>query len=220
MHTIILAAGNGSRLEGIVPTGLKPLLVVNGEPLIKRLVDQVRRAKIGNAITVVVSPTNAAPICELLGEEHRYVVQPSPRGPGDALLRGLRGWDDCRCMVLMGDNWFADEVIPAMVDIDADFVIGGHEEVDRERAAQFTRVKADVEPWLFNEGTVPRGQGPWHVWCGPLIAPEDRLHQMLLAVGSGAAELKIGPHLNALDVETRRFVYVDAKDIGTPEAVV
>lgn len=223
MHTIILAAGNGSRLDGIVPIGLKPLLLVNGEPLIKRLVRQA--AGVSNDITVVVSPTNVGPIIELIGPSLDYVVQPTPFGPGDALLRGLRGWDDARCMVLLGDNWLPDGTIEAVRHVTAELIISGFSTSARKHALRFTRIFTDPEtgrPKRSEEGGLLSGSPPWDVWCGPLLAPEDILHRVLHDADSVDGEKKIGPHITTLlsRVENSRFVYCDAKDVGTPEALV
>lgn len=234
IDTIILAAGNGARLKGTVPTGLKPLLVVNGESLIGRLVTQVRKATGKYRIVVVASPTNIAPIVDLLGKRLDYVIQPEPAGPGEALLRGLAVVRDAeRVLVLAGDNYLDDRAIPAVLAADRPLTVGVRVITDAAIARRFTRVREyeDVGGSGFldiprarldtEEGPELHWAGPWTVWCGPLVVPTVATRTLLTRLDVGdisLKELKIGAYLGELDCSSA-LVPVEAQDIGVPEAL-
>ena len=80
---VILAAGQGVRMKSKIP---KVLHRVCGKALIRYPVDIMRQLGI-QRVVIVVSPSNAAAIKDLLGEEIEYVIQPQVSGTGDALLR-------------------------------------------------------------------------------------------------------------------------------------
>lgn len=227
LDTVILAAGAGTRLAGIVPTGLKPLVVVNGETLIARLVRQARTFAAGR-IVVVVSPTNAAPIVELIERGDRrdvdYVVQPVPAGPGEALLRGLAVVRTAHTLVLAGDNWMPDVALHDVVeDIPMGVAVGVRVVTDPAVARRFTRLREvpRAATCEAEEGPELGWSGPWTVWCGPLVIPTDNARIALQAAvtGRGDNEAKIGPYLHRMGASVG-LVGVEAQDIGTPEALV
>lgn len=225
-HVVILAGGAGRRLSGVVPTGLKPLLLANGEPLVKRLVRQAYANGLASSITVVVSPTNAAPIVEVVAANGvHYVVQPTPRGPGDALLRALRHVDPGhRALVVMGDNYIADAFFAAVYEADAALVIGT---TALDDVARFTRVGTTSAPralWSAEGPIMKTEPSTRTVWCGPLLLPVGATRQVLYAKQSPVSgELKIGPWLGAIaEFVGERWALVsgDARDIGMPEMLI
>lgn len=221
IDTIILAAGNGSRLKGITATGMKPLLVVNGEPLITRLHHQANQD--ANPPVIVTSPVNTQAICDLVGDDARYVVQPSPAGPGEALLRGLEAVRTPWVTVLMGDNYITNadyEYVQNAAVSPAQTVIGVTHTVDFDIARHFTRVSGDAL-LLSEEGDVTL-KSPWTLWCGPLVVRTDLVREVLseALLHSGENELKIGPYLEDFVAEGRfHLAQIEAMDIGTPDAV-
>jgi GTP:adenosylcobinamide-phosphate guanylyltransferase len=66
VDTVILAAGRGARLNGIAAPFHKPLLIVNGMPLIVQLVRAAHATFRGSdetaRVVVVVAPENAQAI--------------------------------------------------------------------------------------------------------------------------------------------------------------
>ena len=80
---VILAAGAGERMKSRLP---KILHAVCGKEMIRYPVELLRRLGV-ERIAVVVSPDNGPSVKQLLGEGLEYVVQPEPRGTGDALAR-------------------------------------------------------------------------------------------------------------------------------------
>jgi hypothetical protein len=117
MDVIILAAGENVRLHaaGLAP-GLKPLIVVNNEVLIRRLCRQVCDVWSTATIVIVVSPTNAN---EIVFATHdylpQYVVQPKAVGPCEAVDRALRLELSPTVCLLMGDNFIKNFAPPPII---------------------------------------------------------------------------------------------------------
>ena len=80
---VVLAAGMGIRMKSRLP---KVLHRVCGKELIRYPVELMRQLGIGRLV-VVVSPSSAAAVRELLGADVEYIDQPSALGTGDALGR-------------------------------------------------------------------------------------------------------------------------------------
>lgn len=109
MDVIILAAGENMRLQaaGLAP-GLKPLIIVENEVLIRRLCRQARDAY-GSHIVIVCSPSNAREIVYATKDyASHYVLQPEAVGPCDAVDRALPLTRSSHVMLLMGDNYLKD----------------------------------------------------------------------------------------------------------------
>lgn len=85
LRALIPAAGRGSRAGLPYPKTLHP---VRGVPILGRLLDLL--APYDPEPVVVVSPEGLAPVADFLalsGRRAELVVQPEPRGMGDAVLR-------------------------------------------------------------------------------------------------------------------------------------
>jgi CTP:molybdopterin cytidylyltransferase MocA len=225
IDTVILAAGSGTRLAGRVPTGLKPLIPLNGQPLISRLVGQAMT--VGGLISVVVSPTNAGPIVEVVeamrAPRLRYTVQPAPLGPGDALLLGLERCTAERVLVLAGDNWLPDGTLGRMMMQASELVVGVAATHSRDIAARFTRFARteDGTGLLSEEGPNVMFAPPWLLWCGPLLAPRRAMRDAVDLGVPASGEHLIGPHIGKMADEAVSYCLLpcDAQDIGTPEAL-
>jgi bifunctional UDP-N-acetylglucosamine pyrophosphorylase/glucosamine-1-phosphate N-acetyltransferase len=79
----VLAAGKGERMRIARP---KPLVPMLGLPMIAYALDALRRAGIPSPV-VIASPETREPLGRVLGKGVRFVVQPRPRGTGDAVNR-------------------------------------------------------------------------------------------------------------------------------------
>ena len=223
ISAVILAAGNGQRLKGIAATGMKPLIPVNGVPLIKAAVHQA--SMVTDDIVVVVSPNNAAPICELCGCDVTYVVQPEARGPGEALLRGLRATLSRRTdvLLLMGDNYMAPGTVAEFVAKAVNFKMAiGTKDVGYTEVKRFTRVRIARDKGMIEseEGPTIGWPAPWTVWCGPILAPKRELARAIIEGHKHkTGEQKIGPYLGDVNVPTL-LAHTDVHDIGVPEALI
>lgn len=230
METIVLAAGRGARLEGLAAPFWKPLMVVNGEPLVVTVVRQGVTINLGRCV-VVVSPENAQPICSVL-EANRLtggvdiVVQPTPGGPGEAFLCASPMLNDKhRAMILCADNVIPDDDIKEVASTGGagcpSLVIGTRVIEDAKEAARFTLVSQAGSIW---EGGEDRADLVWddrrfRAWVGPLVVNPAYLTAALIGQPKNG-ELKIGAHLNEycdLTGEPPVLVPCDCYDVGVPE---
>jgi UTP--glucose-1-phosphate uridylyltransferase len=112
LKVVIPAAGLGKRFVEAGITSPKELLLLGGKPLIGHALAEASRAGFDAAV-VVVSPAKV-PLRDYIDESDHplpveIVIQPEPRGIGDAVLRSWSGEevgvllpDD---VVLDGDHW-------------------------------------------------------------------------------------------------------------------
>jgi choline kinase len=219
LDTIILAAGRGARLRGVVPAYHKPLLVVDGQALIVTTIKQVRDVTKGR-IVVVVAPENASPITNLLEDaglidyKTFFIVQPTPNGPGDAFILGSELALTEHVLVLMSDNLYGPDDIHNVANGDADVVIGTHKVQDADVARNFTRVTTHGTyegPVIDVAQTM---EGWYHLWLGPLRVHRRRLIEELGETGP-EGEVKIGPWLgNVGSIETVTCLTHDVGDVN------
>jgi bifunctional UDP-N-acetylglucosamine pyrophosphorylase/glucosamine-1-phosphate N-acetyltransferase len=83
---VIMAAGEGRRMVSRIP---KLLHKVCGKEMVRYPVELFQSLGLAR-IMVVVSPATESPLREVLGNHVDYVVQPAPRGTGDAATCAIR----------------------------------------------------------------------------------------------------------------------------------
>lgn len=220
MDTVILAAGRGSRLEGVAAPFWKPLFAVNGEPLIVRVVRQGTSLMLGRVV-VVVSPENALPICQVLAahglNKADVVVQPSPGGPGDAFLRAAPLLHAGRVLILCADNVITDDDIEAVVADDGPTPIIGYRTIeDRREAMRFTLVDEHFDVVEGDAASMAWPDGLYRAWVGPLIVDLRSMAEAILGQPTVGGERKIGANLGVAG----SLIEVDAYDIGSPDGSV
>lgn len=207
---VILAAGRNDRLAGLVPAGLKPALLVDGESLLTRLLREVK--SFPGDVTLVVAPGNAALLLELVAAagfntgELNVVVQPVPLGPGEAVKRALPYCRGESVVVLCGDNMLGEGDLARVMNAPGDLVIGGRPVAD---GAQLTVVHEDGR-------IVEKGTAGGFAWLGPLKIRRDLVPVLLN--GPPGVYLELGGVLWMLGV-VPTLVRCDTHDIGTPEAL-
>jgi GTP:adenosylcobinamide-phosphate guanylyltransferase len=221
MGAVILAAGRGERLAGYAAPYMKPLLIVNGQPLI---VQQMRNAmEVTDNITLVLAPENARFMIDLIQGAMQLdwmnievVVQPWPgTSVTDALRRGL--WHQGGpCVVLMGDNVVPPLTVREMWDSVSRFhrcdVLVATQEMSWKDAERFTYRSAGI--WWEKEvaAAADATEDLAEVWIGPLII--DSPADFLEAMGDSNS---IGTSFNrAGDVRTFSAKCVD---VGVPEEI-
>ena len=204
MDCILLAAGRGARLRGVVPQYHKPLLVVDGQSLIVSAIKQAKVAGIHRVI-VVVAPENTMPVTALLNDAGLVdantfiIVQPTAYGPGDAFLYASELVRSERVLLLMADNMFGPNDIKTVMGLRRDVVIGVQTIAEPEIAVRFTR----ITPNGTYEGpeiddSQRYDESGFRVWLGPLVVNNEKLRNTLGHVVYDAQqneELKIGPYL-------------------------
>lgn len=220
IDTIILAAGRGSRLDGIAAPFHKPLMVINGRPMIRNAIEQSRREVFGDVI-VVSAPENTLPLSQVLtGIDAKFIVQREPQGPGAALALGLQLVTTEKVLILMGDNTLQSSDVAAILDTaesaEAVTVVGTHR-VPSQDAERFTFLDEDGK---WKEKVKPVSNYIVDCWIGPILADTQDIADVLEWWREKAAqdeELPIGPLFNHLkQVST---VPVSCEDIGIPEAL-
>ncbi len=111
MDLIILAAGRNERLRGTVPAFMKPLLLVDGQPLITRIVNDTLTSNALDGyggqgdVIVVASPQNVGALAEVLPHGlPLFIVQPEPTGVNHAARLGLRISRSSHAALICADN--------------------------------------------------------------------------------------------------------------------
>jgi len=105
-----MAAGEGRRLRPLTDRWPKPVLPVDGRPVIATLLRELAAARCERA--VVVTGHLAEQVEELAGDgsgfglEVRTVRQPGVLGSADAVKRGLDGGAEPPCLVVAADTVF------------------------------------------------------------------------------------------------------------------
>lgn len=216
MDAVVLAGGRGGRLNGVAATWLKPLLPIDGVPLITRAVDAA--LEYCSHVTVVVAPENVRPISDVLGSRNvTLIVQREPRGPGDALLVGLQVARSERVLVLLADNVLGPRDVAQLVGEGG----VGVRQLPVDQAERFTRYNHAHRRW---QEKVPVTTD--HIdssklvtcWVGPLVVDAQKARGVLARYRSDEGELLLGPYLS--DICADRRVLVEARDVGTVETYV
>lgn len=120
-QALLLAAGEGSRLRPLTDHVPKPLLPIDGRPVIGRLIEQLHEA--GAHRFVVVIGANGDQLRRALEElaprgcELAFVTQPEAIGTADAIQRGLPELDgQLPAFVAACDTVWRDEDVRRLVD--------------------------------------------------------------------------------------------------------
>jgi len=105
-----MAAGEGRRLRPVTERWPKPVLPIDGRPVVARLVRDLREA--GSERVTVVTGHLAEQVERLLGDgsgfglELRYARQPQPAGSADAVSRALAAGAEPPLLVATADTVF------------------------------------------------------------------------------------------------------------------
>lgn len=123
-QALLLAAGEGSRLRPLTDYAPKPLLPIDGRPVIGTLVQQLVRAGVGELV-VVIGPSGAL-LREYLdrhapdGCSCSFVEQPVANGSADAIRHGLAALDaSLPSLIAACDTVWNDDDVTAMLDTHA-----------------------------------------------------------------------------------------------------
>ena len=117
MKGIILAGGTGSRLYPLTQVTNKHLLPVGRYPMIFYPIYKLKQAGI-TEILIITGREHMGDVMELLGSgrdygvEFTYKVQDEAGGIAQALGLAKNFVDGDRCVVILGDNIFEDDITP------------------------------------------------------------------------------------------------------------
>ena len=110
MHAVVVAAGAGTRLRPLTESWPKPILPIDGRPVVGALLRDLRAAGFDQA--TVVTGHLAEQVEALLGDgaafglSITYVRQPRPDGSADAVRRALAGGAEPPLLVAAADTVF------------------------------------------------------------------------------------------------------------------
>jgi NDP-sugar pyrophosphorylase family protein len=110
MDAIVMAAGEGRRLRPVTERWPKPVLPIDGRPVVVRLVRDLHQA--GSERATVVTGHLAGQVERLLGDgsgfglELSYARQPRPDGSADAVGRALAAGAEPPLLVATADTVF------------------------------------------------------------------------------------------------------------------
>lgn len=227
MDAVVLAAGNGERLAGVMPTGMKPLLVVNGESMIVHVTKRIAEGEPRNII-YVVSPVNVAPIIDVLRagvpdlwDRMMFIVQPDPTGPVDALFLGSHMIGDELVCVACADNIIDEGLVARMrrymehsSDRQVLIPVVKIPEEDIGRYTPVYRWPGDDYHWTgddyhFHSGARHAEDEYEGAWIGPLVFRTSYLTDGLMAGFTTFAEL-LGALRKQMTIESH------CVDVGVP----
>jgi UTP-glucose-1-phosphate uridylyltransferase len=106
VEAVVLAAGEGRRLRPLTERWPKPILPIDGKPVIVTLLRELEVAGVED-VTVVVGHLGHQIRTLLDGFEVRFAEQPEPLGSADALRRAVEAGARARFLVTVADTVFA-----------------------------------------------------------------------------------------------------------------
>lgn len=121
MKGIILAGGTGSRLYPLTKITNKHLLPVGKYPMIDHIICKIKQAGIED-IMIVTGKEHMGSVVNLLGSGHEYNVnftfriQDQAGGIAEALGLCKEFVNNDKCLVILGDNIFEDNIKPYIED--------------------------------------------------------------------------------------------------------
>jgi CTP:molybdopterin cytidylyltransferase MocA len=205
---VVIAAGLGTRLRPLTERYAKPVLPIDGQPVVARLLRDLAAA--GCARVTVVTGHLAEQVETLLGDgsgfgvEVRYVRQPEADGSADAVRRA---GEKPPYLVAAADTVFPNGSIAAVVDGAGD---GGALAVRRLP----NRVPVRVRDGLVERISDPEGPGPFS--GAPLWVVGRPVHERLCLddkpweLGNAfQAAIDVGKHVAAVEIGATR-------DLTTP----
>jgi NDP-sugar pyrophosphorylase family protein len=180
VHAIVMAAGEGSRLRPITDRWPKPVLPIDGRPVIATLLREL--AATGCDLAVVVTGHLAEQVEELTGDgsafglEVRTARQPGVLGSADAVQRGLAAGAVPPCLVVAADTVFTPGDVRRFVEAFASSGAAGAMSGRRDPAAVLPQrapikiVDGLVEKPIDDDPGNPLGSAP--LWgLGPELVP-------------------------------------------------
>lgn len=119
MQTVLLAAGQGTRMRPLSDRRPKPMLPVGDRPLLARTADAAVAA--GATRLILVVGYEAEAVREYFGDEHAgvpvtYAVQPEQRGTADAARAATPELTDDPFVVLNGDDLYDPDGLQAVYE--------------------------------------------------------------------------------------------------------
>ncbi|ERH07633.1 MAG: nucleoside-diphosphate-sugar pyrophosphorylase [Halonotius sp. J07HN4] len=167
MQTVVLAAGQGTRMRPLTDATPKPMLPAAGRPLLEHTLD--RAADAGASRFVVVVGYEADHVRDHFGDSHdsvdiEYAKQTAQRGTADAVRAAAPNLDDAPFAVLNGDALYDPDSLatlyesgPAVgsyrVDNPSNYGVLQLDSDDDSRVTGVVEKPADPDSNLINTGS-------------------------------------------------------------------
>lgn len=219
-QTVILAAGNGSRLVRGSSGVPKPLLTVGGVPLLAHALAHARASGCVEAIVVIGyegSRVKAAAESMSSGLEIRFVETPDSSAPNGVSLLAAESVAAPRFFLQMVDHVFGGVALPKLVRSPFESDAGGRVLIDRAPGEIDLHDATKVR--LAGERVVAIGKGlqPWDAVDAGCFALTSAVFTALRqaapseprTVSSGMRQLASRGLLGAVDVDGTEWVDVD-----------
>jgi len=226
LRAVVLAAGEGKRLNPLTKNRPKTLLPVAGKPLILRVIQALQRVGV-DEVCVVVGPRGGQ-LMETLRSVRtptlRQAVQEKPLGTAHALL-AARDFiqDEDRFILVYGDLFFQDEMLAGLVRHVGEDFNGGVLAVVQEEARRFGVL---LEENGLLKGIIEKPEnhvGPALINSGIYVLPSG-IAEAAESIGPSArGEYELTEAINLLIKQGERIaVYKHRRgywlDVGTPSS--
>jgi CTP:molybdopterin cytidylyltransferase MocA len=218
VNAIVMAAGEGTRLRPITERWPKPVLPIDGRPVIATLIRQLAEEGLGPVM--VVTGHLAEQVEELLaGLDVRFARQPEPEGSADAVRRALAAGATLPAVVSAADSVFRGGDLARFADGFAASGAAGAIAYFRGRGPVAIRVEdghvrrvVDPEPGELSPAPLWGLTG--EISLDELVGPPFELaeaFQRAIDAGQPIAAIEIGPtrHLTTpADLISENFPYL------------
>jgi CTP:molybdopterin cytidylyltransferase MocA len=107
LEAVVIAAGEGRRLRPLTHRWPKPVLPIDGKPVIATLLRALEEAEV-EAVTIVVGQLGGQIRRLLAGLDVRFAEQPEPLGSADAVRRAVEAGAEAPFVVSAADTAYTD----------------------------------------------------------------------------------------------------------------
>ena len=228
-----MAAGEGRRLRPVTERWPKPILPIDGRPVVAMVLRELRAAGCDRA--TVVTGYLAEQVESLLGDgsgfavELRYARQPRPDGSADAVSRGLAAGAEAPLLVATADTVFRPGDLARFAAAFAEAGTPGAVAIRRDPPPGPQRAGVEVEDGVVKK-IVAAGETPFahaSLWgLGPELTPYladlggppfelAEAYQRAIEEGLRVSAFEVGPTrdlTDPLDLVQENFLYLSRSE--------
>ena len=228
-----MAAGEGRRLRPVTERWPKPILPIDGRPVVAMVLRELRAAGCDRA--TVVTGYLAEQVESLLGDgsgfgvELRYARQPGPDGSADAVSRGLAAGAEAPLLVATADTVFRPGDLARFAAAFAEAGTPGAVAIRRDPPPGPQRAGVEVEDGVVTK-IVAAGETPFahaSLWgLGPELTPYladlggppfelAEAYQRAIEEGLRVSAFEVGPTrdlTDPLDLVQENFLYLSRSE--------